>query len=92
MLTRLGLELAPGTTLLELERRVERLSGSEAALYARQLRRRRYAGAHDPPPDRWDRRKLRLTLAAAAGAGPITRLRLALPAGLRSARGKRAAS
>ena len=90
MLTRLGLEVPPGTTLLQLERRVERLSGSEAALYTRQLRRRRYAGAQDPAPDRWDRRKLRLMLASAAGAGPLMRLWLAMPARLRPVRGGRA--
>ncbi len=79
LLARMGLEIPPGTTLLELEQRIRRLGGPEAALYARQLRRRRYAAAKDPEPDRWERRKMRIALASAAGAGPVTRMHMALP-------------
>lgn len=79
LLVRLGLEIRPGATLVELENRVARLGGAEAALYVREMRRRRFGTSHEPPPDRWDRRKLRLQLAAGTGAGPILRLRLAMP-------------
>jgi hypothetical protein len=79
LLARLGLEIQPGTTLLELEQRMQRLGGAEAASYASRLRRRRYGDAGEPAPDRGDRRRLRHVLASAVHAGPLTRLHLALP-------------
>jgi hypothetical protein len=79
LLARLGLEIDPHTTLLELEGRMRRLGGPEAAGYAARLRRRRYGGNGEAPPDRGERRKLRHLLAKAVNAGPLTRLHLALP-------------
>jgi protein-glutamine gamma-glutamyltransferase len=79
LLARLGLDIAPGTTLLELESRIQRLGGPEAAGYAQRLRRRRFGSEGQPAPDRAERRKLRQTLAAAVGAGPLARLHLAMP-------------
>ena len=71
--------MAPGTTLLELERRLRVTAGAGAVRYVRALRRRRF----DPPgraaDARLDRRALRRGLAE--GRGPIVRARalLALP-------------
>lgn len=79
LLARLGLDIAPGTTLLELESRIQRLGGAEAAGYAQRLRRRRFGSEGEPAPDRAERRRLRQTLAAAVGAGPLARLHLAMP-------------
>jgi transglutaminase-like putative cysteine protease len=79
LLARLGLYIAPGTTLLELEKRMERIGGPDAAGYAHRLRRRRYGGNGESPPGRSERRALRRTLAAAVGAGPLARLHLAMP-------------
>jgi hypothetical protein len=79
LLTRLGLDIAPGTTLLELEDRMKRIGGDDAASYAQRLRRRRFGTADEPCPTRADRRKLRQTLASAVGAGPLSRLHLAMP-------------
>jgi transglutaminase-like putative cysteine protease len=79
LLSRLGLDIAPGTTLLELEDRMQRLGGDEAATYAKRLRRRRFGADDEPCPSRADRRKLRQTLAAAVGAGPLSRMHLAMP-------------
>ena len=79
LLARLGLDIAPGTTLLELEKRMQRIGGPEAAGYAQRLRRRRFGGNGEPPPGRSERRALRRTLAGAVGAGPLARLHLAMP-------------
>ena len=79
LLARLGLEIPPGTTLLELERRMQRLGGPEVAGYAQRLRRRRYGSADEPAPGRAERRHVRRLLATAAGAGPLARLHLAMP-------------
>jgi hypothetical protein len=79
LLTRLGLHVPPHTTLLDLERRVDRLAGQDAAAYARRLRQGRYGAVDEPPPGRSDRRRLRRILAGASGAGPVTRLRLVMP-------------
>jgi hypothetical protein len=79
LLARLGLDIAPGTTLLELEARMKRIGGDEAASYAKRLRSRRFGAADDPCPSRAERRKLRQTLASAVGAGPLSRLHLAMP-------------
>ena len=48
-LPRLGLELAPGTTLLTLERRVGRVAGPDAGGYVRSLRRSRFAAGSRSP-------------------------------------------
>jgi hypothetical protein len=79
LLWRLGLDIAPGTTLLELESRIERIGGEEAAAYTQRLRRRRFGSGDQSPPDRAERRKLRQTLASAVGAGPLSRLHLVMP-------------
>ena len=79
LLARLGLDIAPGTTLLELEDRMKRIGGDDAAGYANRLRRRRFGAIDEPCPSRADRRKLRQTLASAVGAGPLSRLHLAMP-------------
>jgi protein-glutamine gamma-glutamyltransferase len=75
-----GAELAPGTTLAELERRLALSHGSDASRYVGLLRERRYAPAADARlPGPRERRALRRALCA--GRGPIVRLRalLALP-------------
>jgi hypothetical protein len=79
LLCRLGLEIPPGTTLLELEKRMQRLGGAQVAGYAQCLRRRRFGSGREPAPGRAERRRLRHELAAAVGAGPISRLHLAIP-------------
>jgi hypothetical protein len=94
-MTRVGLDVDPGTTLYALERRLQRLGGPEAAEYARRLRTRRFGNGREPAPGRHERRRLRHALAQAVGAGPLTRLHLALPenplphGGLKLARGPR---
>jgi transglutaminase-like putative cysteine protease len=72
-LERLGRPLAPGTTLLSLERRLAAGPGPGAAAYVRALRERRFAPA---AAARLDRRALRRALAR--GRGPRTRLRALL--------------
>jgi hypothetical protein len=79
LLGRLGLDIAPGTTLLELESRIKRIGGADAAGYAERLRRRRFGSADEPAPGRAERRKLRQNLASAVGAGPLARFHLAMP-------------
>jgi transglutaminase-like putative cysteine protease len=79
LLHRAGLYVPPGTTLLGLEARMQRLGGSEVAGYAQDLRRRRFGAGDEPPPGRAERKKLRQALAAAIGAGPLSRLHLAMP-------------
>jgi hypothetical protein len=58
---------------------MKRIGGDEAAGYAKRLRSRRFGSADDPCPSRAERRKLRQTLASAVGAGPLSRLHLAMP-------------
>jgi hypothetical protein len=79
LVTRLGLDIDPGTTLYALERRLQRLGGPDAAEYARHLRRRRFGDGREPAPGRRERRRLRQALAQAVGAGPLARMHLALP-------------
>lgn len=79
LLGRLGLVVDPRTTLLGLERRLQRLGGPDAAAYTRLLRERRFGDGRRPPPGRAERRRLRRLLAEAVEAGPLTRLHLALP-------------
>jgi hypothetical protein len=79
LLTRAGLEIPAGSTLLDLERRMERLGGPEVAGYAQLLRERRFGAVDVQAPGRGERRKLRQALAEAIGAGPLSRLHLAMP-------------
>jgi hypothetical protein len=79
LLTKVGLDVAPGTTLLGLEARMERLGGPDVASYAKHLRQRRFGAAAQPAPGRGERKQLRHALAAAVGAGPLSRLHLAMP-------------
>ena len=78
-LRRLGLELPPATTLLSLERRLERLAGPPAARYASTLRAARFSASGQVAPSLADRRALRRALTG--GRNPLVRLRglLALP-------------
>jgi hypothetical protein len=83
-LPRTGVALGAGTTLAELERRLQRSHGPGASRYVRLLRERRYAPHGDPRlPTARDRRLLRRALCARRG--PLARLRalLALPPGTR---------
>ncbi len=79
-LERLGYRYPAGTTLRELERRLQVTNGPPAARYVRLLRTLRYAppGRARPPGQR-ERRELRRALTA--GGGPLARLRglMALP-------------
>ncbi|HEX8065451.1 MAG TPA: transglutaminaseTgpA domain-containing protein [Thermoleophilaceae bacterium] len=78
-LERLGHPVAPGTTLLALERRLAAIAPPAAAGYVRALRERRYARLAAAGDPRLDRRALRGALTS--GAGPVARARglLALP-------------
>ena len=75
-LERLGYPIPPGTTLLELERRLGVTAGPGAARYARALRQRRFASRARALPVRLDRRALRRGLGE--GRGPIVKLRALL--------------
>jgi protein-glutamine gamma-glutamyltransferase len=81
-LRRLGYRVEPGTTLAQLERRLERSSGPDAGGYVRHLRELRYSPIPGAGPTRADRRALRRALGRSGG--PLQRLRavLALPPGL----------
>jgi hypothetical protein len=79
LMSRLGLDVDARTTLYELERRLDKLGGPEAADYARRLRERRFADADAACPGRAERRRLRRVLAGGVGASRLARLRLALP-------------
>jgi transglutaminase-like putative cysteine protease len=78
-LVRMGWRVPAGTTLLALERRLDRLGGPTAAAYAARLREARYSAAADGPPQRAERRALRRALTR--GRGPLARARglIALP-------------
>jgi hypothetical protein len=78
-LWRLGLQIDPGTTLLDLEKRMKRLGGADLARYPQRLRRRRYGRGGEPAPGRSERRELRNALARAVGAGPFSRIHLFMP-------------
>jgi hypothetical protein len=58
---------------------MERLGGPEVAGYAQLLRERRFGAVDVQAPGRGERRKLRQALAEAIGAGPLSRLHLAMP-------------
>jgi transglutaminase-like putative cysteine protease len=78
-LGRLGHPVAAGTTLLELERRIESAAGPAAARHVRSLRERRFAPPGAARAGGLDRRALRRGLTR--GRGPLARLRalMALP-------------
>lgn len=78
-LPRLGWSLGPGTTLLELERRLARAAGPESAGYVAQLREGRFSPGGTSPPGRADRAALRRELTAAGGIRARLRGFLALP-------------
>ncbi|MGI8846070.1 MAG: transglutaminaseTgpA domain-containing protein [Thermoleophilaceae bacterium] len=78
-LRRLGWRMPGGTTLLELEDRLERAAGPASARYVRELRARRFTTGALPGPSSADRRALRKELTSSGG--PLARLRgfMALP-------------
>ncbi len=78
-LARLGIAVAPGSTLTDIEVQLERSHGRAAAAYVRALRDLRYGGARATGPSARQRRALRAALTA--GRGPVRRLRglLAIP-------------
>jgi hypothetical protein len=71
-LDRAGWHLAPGTTLLDLERRVAAAGREPVARYAAMLRDHRYAGDRSPLPSEEQRRAMRRSLIA---GGPLRRWR-----------------
>jgi transglutaminase-like putative cysteine protease len=66
-LTRLGAPVNGHTTLMGVERTLERRAGPDAASYARLLREYRYGAAGSPAPGAHDRRALRRALARTVG-------------------------
>jgi transglutaminase-like putative cysteine protease len=72
-LSRMGMIVAPGTTLALLERRLRTIAGPEAMNYARLLREYRYGPNGAALPTRHDRRALRRSLAGIGG--PLGRLK-----------------
>jgi hypothetical protein len=71
-LDRVGWHLAPGTTLLELERKVAAAGRGPVARYAAMLRDHRYSGDRSPLPSDEQRRAMRRSLIA---GGPLRRWR-----------------
>ena len=82
-LRRLGWELEPRTTMLQLERRLASAFGREAWLYAVRLRERRFRDATLSPPGTRERRRLRRAMLASAGLRGL----LVLPPGGPAPRG-----
>jgi transglutaminase-like putative cysteine protease len=80
-LERLGQRVPLGTTLTELEARLELERGPGAARYVRLLRERRYAPARSLGPTAGDRRSLRRALLAGRSTAGRLRVLLALPPG-----------
>ena len=80
-LPRLGWRLAPGSTLLELERRLRSAAGPTAAGYVAGLREGRFSSRAAAPPAAEQRRALRRELTAAGGLRARLRGFLALPPG-----------
>jgi transglutaminase-like putative cysteine protease len=78
-LERLGYDIAPGTTLAELERRLGEEAGPGAARYVRRLNDGRYARVPARAPGRAARRALRRALSARRGRLGRVRGYLALP-------------
>ncbi len=86
----LGIPVAPGATLMDLERQLERSHGSGASGYVRGLRELRYSRGGEAGPSARERRALRSALTA--GAGPVRRARalLAIPPRALAPRGRSA--
>jgi transglutaminase-like putative cysteine protease len=80
-LPRLGWSLGPGTTLLELERRLACAAGPESAGYVARLREGRFSPRGARLPGRADRAALRRELTAAGGLRARLRGFSALPPG-----------
>ena len=78
-LPRLGWELRPGTTLLELEQRLRRAARPRAAAYVAALRAGRFTPGEASAPAPAERRALRRELTAARGIATRARGFLALP-------------
>jgi hypothetical protein len=78
-LRRLGHRHRAGSTLLELERRLERSRQRDAARYVRRVRERRFGPSGGRPPDSRGRRALRRSLTRGGGARGLLRGYLALP-------------
>ena len=72
ILERTGAHAPPGTTLRQLELRLEHAAGPDAARYARMLRDRRFGAHSGPAPDGAARRALRRGLTR--GRGPWARV------------------
>jgi protein-glutamine gamma-glutamyltransferase len=70
---RIGLVLAPSTTLAALEQRLRTVAGPDAVRYAQRLREYRYGPEGGQLPSRADRRALRRALARSAG--PLGRIK-----------------
>jgi protein-glutamine gamma-glutamyltransferase len=80
-LGRMGWEVPAGTTLLGLERRLDRIAGPSAARYAATLRAHRYDPSVPAAPSLQERRRLRRDLTARSGLrGRLLGL-LAIPPG-----------
>jgi transglutaminase-like putative cysteine protease len=78
-LRRLGWSLEDGTTLLALERRLDRAAGTASARYVAGIRAHRFAPDAPPAPGRAERRALRQELSAQGGVLGRLRGYLALP-------------
>jgi transglutaminase-like putative cysteine protease len=78
-LAMLGYRIAPGTTLVQLERRLRTVADERAAGYVKLLRIQRFGARPGAGPTSADRRALRSSLTT--GRGPLGRLRgfVALP-------------
>jgi hypothetical protein len=80
-LARLGWRLAPGTTLLAIERRFSTASRRGIARYAAALRASRYGTSSASPPGARDRRALRRALGAGSARRRLLALRAIPPGG-----------
>ena len=78
-LPRLGWDVRPATTLLDLERRLRRAAGPRAAAYVAALRAGRFGTAAAGAPGPSERRALRRELTAGGGVRVRIRGLLALP-------------
>lgn len=80
-LERLGWEVPPGGTLLEIERRLRAQAGPSAARYVAALREHRYRATRPRPPGPEERSALRRALRRGAGPFGWWRALRALPPG-----------
>jgi transglutaminase-like putative cysteine protease len=80
-LARLHWDVPAATTLLALERRLERVAGPASARYAAGLRAHRYDPRAPRAPGQRDRRALRRELSSRAGLAGRLRALLAIPPG-----------